>query len=152
MVGVDDKPIYLAGPMSCIPQFNFPMFDAVASLMRAKGWDIQSPAELDEDDVRNAALASKDGAPMGRVGGRDVTWGDFLARDVKLLADECGGVLLLPGWEGSKGARLEAFVAILTGLPLWEYQPAQGAGTELPHGQAMRLISNWTIEGNACDF
>lgn len=49
---------YLAGPMSNIPQFNFPAFDDAAADLRARGWDIVSPAELDRPEVRpNAADA-----------------------------------------------------------------------------------------------
>lgn len=99
---------YLAGKMSGIPQFNFPKFDRVADALRAAGMIIITPSELDTADIRAAALASKDGKPMG-VGG---SWGDFLARDVKVIADNVDGVILMDGWLGSKGARQEAFTAL----------------------------------------
>lgn len=106
------KTFYLAGPMTGIPQFNFPAFDEAAKKLRERGWDIVSPAELDEAETRADALASPDGKLIdGKSSGK--TWGDFLARDVKLIADQCGGVVFLPGWEKSKGAKLEAFVALL---------------------------------------
>ncbi len=102
---------YLAGPMSGYPQFNFPMFDAVAKGLRSLGFDVISPAELDDPQTRLEALASSDGNPIGVHG----TWGDFLARDVKIVADQVQGIILLPHWEKSRGARLEAFVGILCG-------------------------------------
>lgn len=120
-----DRPVYLAGPMSGRPMFNFPMFDAVAAMLRAQGWAVVSPAELDSPAIREAAMASSDGAPMGNVDGEAVTWGMFLARDVAVVADQSAGVMLLPGWEESRGAKLEAFTALQCYLPIWEWLPAR---------------------------
>lgn len=111
--------VYVAGPMTGLPQFNFPAFDAAAVRLRAAGYDVVSPAELDDPEDRAAALASPDGHMHGGHH-MNKTWGDFLARDVKLIAD--GGieaVFCLPGWETSRGARLETFVAFLCGLPIY---------------------------------
>lgn len=103
---------YLAGPMTNIPQFNFPAFDAAASALRLRGFEIVSPAELDDPETHKAAMASKDGAPgSGSVNGS--TWGDFLARDVKIVADRVDGIVFLPGWEKSKGAILEAMTGLM---------------------------------------
>ena len=116
--------LYLAGPMTGIPQFNFPAFDEAASNLRmvlgGDGVDVVSPAEIDDPATRAAALASKDGAPgSGTTSGE--TWGDFLSRDVKLVADEVDAIMVLPGWEDSKGARLEVFVARSVGKPVYDY-------------------------------
>ena len=105
---------YLAGPMTGIPQFNFPRFYKAAKVLRTLGYEIISPAELDDEDgTAKIALASSDGLldENSKVNGN--TWGDLLARDVKLIADTCKGTIFLPGWQKSRGARLEAFVAIL---------------------------------------
>jgi len=121
------KRFYLAGPMTGIPQFNFPAFDEAAKALRAKGFDIISPAELDKTDTREAAMASPDGSAdsYGRDAGPDgkikETWGEFLARDVKLVADEVDGLVLLPGWTRSRGARLEAFVGVTCGRVFLTY-------------------------------
>lgn len=114
---------YLAGPMTGIPQFNFPAFFAAAQALRQRGFTIVSPAELDEDATRDAALASPDGAmpSTGELGGR--TWGDILARDVKVVADRCDGIIFLPRWFESRGARLEAYVGILCGHVFGRYDP-----------------------------
>lgn len=145
------KTLYIAGPMSGIPQFNFPAFIAAAAALRALGYTIISPAETDPEDVREVALASTDGAydPNGKVGHE--TWGDMLARDVKMLADgyvtssyrdegpgqqvlPIDGIVFLPGWENSKGARLEAFVGILTGKAFALYDPDAQDATQVPAG------------------
>jgi hypothetical protein len=100
---------YIAGKMTGIPQHNIPAFDTAAIRLRELGHDITSPAELDDPATRAAALASSDGSPLDA----DETWGDFLARDVKLIADKVDGIIFLPAWDRSRGARLEAFVGLL---------------------------------------
>ena len=106
---------YLAGPMTGIPHFNFPLFIRVAAELRsAHDLVVISPAELDDEATARAAMASPDGDPSTRLPNRE-TWGDFLSRDVKLIADSVGGVILLDGWQKSRGARLEAFVGLLCG-------------------------------------
>lgn len=113
--------IYLAGPMSGIPQFNFPAFFAAAEQLRAAGFEVVSPAEIDNAEDKGAALASTDG-DMRTIENKK-TWGDFLARDVKLLADTgIQGIVFLPNWQSSKGAKLEAFVGLLQGFKFWEYE------------------------------
>ena len=106
--------------MTGLPQFNFPAFDAASAELRAEGFDVISPAELDSPEHRAAAMASPDGNPTAYNSQTGETWGDLLARDVKLIAD--GGiemVFVLPGWQRSRGARLETFVArALHGLPV----------------------------------
>jgi hypothetical protein len=115
--------LYVAGPMTHYPHFNYPAFIAAATLLRYRGHDVVSPAELDDPEDRAAALASRDGNPATYTG--TSTWGDFLARDVKLLADDgIEGIVVLPGWKASRGARLETFVAnALCGLPVFYGYP-----------------------------
>lgn len=106
------KRFYLAGPMSGIAKFNFPAFDDAALLLRRRGISIVSPAEMDDKKTRAAALRSRTGKPNGRTSNGH-TWGDFLSRDVKLIADKVDGIIFLPGWSKSRGARLEAYVGLL---------------------------------------
>ena len=115
---------YLAGPMTGIAQFNFPAFHAAAARMRALGFAVISPAEEDAPEVRTAALLSPDGKLGHDIAGH--TWGDILAKDVKIVADHVQGIVFLPGWEKSRGARLEAFVALLCGHEFAEYCPRAG--------------------------
>lgn len=105
---------YLAGPMSGLPCSNFPTFMKAAAQLRARGLEIVSPAELDDPETVRRSLANE---PTGQ------TWGDFLSRDVKIIADQCTGIILLPGWNKSRGARLEAVVALLCGHKFMRYYP-----------------------------
>lgn len=114
--------VYLAGPMSGYPQFNFPLFMRAATLLRADGWDVVSPAELDaEHGVDKEAMASTD----GNAAKLSTTWGTLLARDVKLIADGgIEGIMFLPEWERSRGARLEAFTGTqIAGFKFFKYLP-----------------------------
>jgi hypothetical protein len=112
---------YLAGPMSFIPQFNFPLFDSVAAKLREAGHTIVSPAELDDERTREIAMASPDGEPDHYEQKGGWTWGDLLARDVKVVADEVDGIVVLPGWSRSRGARLECYVAMLCNKPVFSF-------------------------------
>lgn len=115
MLTVDKTLWYLAGPMSWVPQFNIPLFDSVSAKLRADGYSILSPAELDSPLVRERALASPDGKPAKLEKDSNETWGHVLGRDVERIADEVGGIIFLPDWQKSRGAKLEAFVGLLTG-------------------------------------
>jgi hypothetical protein len=109
--------LYLAGPMSNIPQHNFPAFLEAADALRDAGFDIISPAEIDKPSTRKLALSSKDGS-IERL---DQTWGDLLSRDIKIVADEVDGVIVIDGWQKSMGARLETYCAYVRDKPVYNY-------------------------------
>lgn len=88
--------LYLSGPMSNLPDLNFPAFHAAAADLRAAGYEVASPAELPPDP--------------------DKTWEDWLRDDLHLMLD-CGGVAKLPGWHYSRGAQLEVHVADSLRMP-----------------------------------
>ena len=126
--------IYIAGPMSGIPQYNFPAFFAAADLLREQGYDVICPAEMDDEEDKGLAMQSSDGMGFARK-----TWGDFLARDVKLIADDVDGVAVLPGWEDSRGARLECFVATSVNKPVFNLEGMETISPKL----LMRTISSY---------
>lgn len=111
----EGRVFYVAGPMSGVPQFNIPLFDQVTTALRNRGYTIVSPAELDSPAMRRRALLSTDGDLKKLEKETGETWGDVLARDVKLVADKITGIIFLPDWTKSRGAKLEAFVGLLTG-------------------------------------
>lgn len=117
------KTYYLAGPMSGRPQFNVPLFREVATLLRAMDLTIINPADLDSVVMQAAALASPDGDLAALEAVSKETWGEVLARDVKIVADQVEGIVLLPDWMTSRGARLEAFVGLLCEHSFWLWIP-----------------------------
>jgi hypothetical protein len=140
------KRVYIAGPMTGIPQFNYPAFIDAARVLRSEGFDVQSPAEMDDPETAKAAMASVDGAP-GSGSANGETWGDFLARDVKLLVDDgIEAIVVLPGWARSRGARLETFVASrMAGLPILRLGPPEN-GFSLWHVPFHELTRAWIGE------
>ena len=134
---------YLAGPMTGIPQFNIPQFDEAAELLRAAGFDIVSPAERDTYETRSSALKSKDGKHDHTLVTAE-SYGDMLSRDMKIIADEVGGLILLDGWESSTGARLEVYVALVLGKKFGKFVN-KSTGPFLP--LRPDVIKEWLIFG-----
>ena len=90
--------LYVAGPMTGLPDYNYPAFAEAAARLRAVGYEVESPAE------------------PGQVPGWE--WTDYLRRGLRQMLT-CDGVALLPGWVSSRGASKEAEVAELVGMRLW---------------------------------
>ena len=96
--------VYLAGPMTGYANFNYDMFHAVASALRARGVTVISPAE-DETGVYAAAPAEEDVSPDVHAEYLRRGFAHVLRSDV---------VLLLRGWQRSHGTRHELDVASTT--------------------------------------
>ena len=130
-----DKDIlyYLCGPMSGIEFCNIPLFESAAAKLRAAGFKIVSPAELDSAAVRAEGRASHEGVIKSQ------SWGSLLGRDVEIVADKVGGLILLPGFDRSRGARLEVFTGILCNKKFGLYDPS----TESAIPADIDNIRNW---------
>src|SRR5690606_41767260 len=60
-----DKPFwYLSGPMSGYPQYNFPAFAKAAETLRGFGYNLVSPAELDDSEVYAAVINDPQGTSL----------------------------------------------------------------------------------------
>ena len=94
--------VYISGPMSGLPDNNFPAFHAAAADLRGLGYEVVNPAEIDA------------GVRADEVG-TDAFWRACMRADIKALCD-CGALALLPGWERSKGAHIELNLAHRLGM------------------------------------
>ena len=93
--------LYLAGPMTGYPEFNFPAFDEAAAELRAAGYEVINPAEVDR------ALGFD---PRSEDEYTDENYHAAMRRDIPLVM-KADGVALLPGWRASRGANIEHDVA-----------------------------------------
>lgn len=87
------KRVYIAGPMSGLPELNYPAFHAAAADLRAQGYEVENPAE----------------------GPAEASYEAYLCRGLLQMLT-CDTVALLPGWERSRGARIEHQVAQQLGM------------------------------------
>lgn len=97
--------LYIAGPMTGIPAWNFPAFDAAALYLRGCGYTVVNPAELDRE--------------CGFTQQQHTVSAEFLRsamrRDLAAICD-CDGVAVLENWQSSLGACIEVALAVRLGL------------------------------------
>ena len=103
--------VYLAGKMTNEPQWGFPEFHAAAADLRARGIEVVSPAEHDEEmgfdcTDPNATMA------WDRV--QAITW------DLKQVS-EVDAVVVLPNWVASGGAAIETRLCWWLDKPVLAY-------------------------------
>lgn len=90
--------LYVSGPMSNLPDNNFPAFHAAAQELREAGYTVINPAEIE--------------------GAEGDQWADFLRRDLRAMLAQADGIVLLTGWSESRGSRLEITVARALSWPV----------------------------------
>ncbi|KQP62944.1 dATP/dGTP diphosphohydrolase domain-containing protein [Nocardioides sp. Leaf285] len=108
----DVHAVYLAGPMTGIPAFNYPAFMNAAAALEGVGYAVFNPATHTGLDTRG--LTGNEAADHPSLRGLDRRVA-FLAYTQFILA-EADAVAVLPGWETSKGARAEVALALAAGL------------------------------------
>lgn len=99
---------YLSGPMTGLPDLNYPAFMKAATALREAGYEVYNPAEW---EMMNAV----DGVPA--VFNLRRAFADYCSY-ISLRAD---AVVVLPGWENSPGASAEVALARAIGLPVLHY-------------------------------
>lgn len=101
--------------MQGIADYNFPAFRAAAADLRDQGYDVVSPAEMDESEGFDPTSANGAALDEDRLH-------ELLSRDIELIASaSVRGIVVLPGWTDSGGARLEVHTARSLGKPVHEY-------------------------------
>lgn len=118
------KSIYVAGPMTGYPEFNFPAFFSAAAKFEADGWKVYNPAAKEHEVGVTTDPSFAVGNNVELVAnGWD--WRDAFRWDCeKVLYSD--GIYLLPGWEKSTGARAEWAVAQFAKAQNPEYQIIYG--------------------------
>lgn len=97
------RTIYVAGPMTGLPDFNYPAFNAAAATLRAQGHTVLNPAEN----------------PVPPCG----TWQGYMRLALAQLV-QCECIVLLPGWAESKGALIERKLAQVLGMDVLHFSDA----------------------------
>lgn len=93
--------VYLSGPMTGIAQFNRPMFTRVKIQIARIGATVLSPADLIPADMTKCP-----------------SWEHQMRKCVRFIAD-CTKIVMLPGWENSRGALIEHLIAAQVAVPRW---------------------------------
>lgn len=101
--------IYLAGPMTGVKDYNFPLFFEVEHELHCQGYRVENPAK-NNGDTLSAAIADAQS--------EERSWADYMRLDLVRLA-KADAVCLLPGWHNSRGARLERYIATELNMPVW---------------------------------
>ena len=89
------KRLYIAGKMSGLPDLGYPLFNAEATRLRALGYIVANPAE-------NPA------PPCG-------SWEAYMRMAIAQLIT-CDTIVMLPGWDDSRGAKIKHRLAGDLGL------------------------------------
>lgn len=103
------KSIYIAGPMSGYPEFNFPAFFAAQRRLEAQGWKVWNPAAKDGEDMLDTQAFKTGDHHRAVACGFDFRAAYSWDCDKVINGD---GIYMLRGWEASPGARGEHAVAV----------------------------------------
>lgn len=102
------EPVYIAGPMTGLPEFNYPLFFSVEASLRTLGVnDIENPARVE--------------IPQGLV----PNWNWYMRAGLTRLL-RCNTIVLLDNWEESAGAVIEQGLAETLGLTMYEWSEISG--------------------------
>jgi hypothetical protein len=99
---------YLAGPMRGLPNSNFDSFAEAREHLRGAGYAVICPVEAGE-------------ARLGEIVPADDKNFYKQMHHCYNAVLESEGVIVLPGWGRSEGAKAEVLVAVTTGKPIYAY-------------------------------
>lgn len=107
------KRVYLAGPMSNLPYFNFPAFMEAEETLQSEGYEVFNPAKKDieryGEGIANCPNGTHEEALINV--GQPVTYRDCLRVDLNWILDNADAIAYLPGWEKSSGVKAEKALA-----------------------------------------
>jgi hypothetical protein len=134
--------VYIAGPMRGYKDFNFPAFDAARDTFLKLGYAVISPADIDRVEKADAPKATaEEVSDQARYIERD-------SMALRLLSKQNysgnNGVVLLTGWESSKGAAGEFFTARWHGLKFYHHMGSESSADNYLHDFALRNVRTST--------
>jgi hypothetical protein len=139
MIDDNEPVIYLSGPMTGLPDFNYPLFHGVAEHFRSEGLTILSPAEVDggEQVVAHESHCAGNSTPEACtcIAGAKAAkpWQYYMTKAItmQMQANAWAG---LPGWFNSRGAKREFDLAVdlRHALYLVKFMPFGPVLEELP--------------------
>ena len=102
------KTIYISGPMKNITDGNMQAFDKAEKRLKELGYETLNPHKIGEElNIKFFEI------------GKVPTYEDYLREDIIQMLAKCEKVLVLPGWRGSKGSKLEIANALACGLDVF---------------------------------
>ncbi|WP_433225444.1 DUF4406 domain-containing protein [Actinomadura formosensis] len=107
--------IYLSGPMRSEPDMGRTAFARAAAALRGQGHVVYAPTEEDGGDAREG-----DAVRLAFAEGMD------------RLCCHADGVVVLPGWRSSRGARAEVSTALALDIPVWPLTKFLLGGEDAP--------------------
>ena len=87
--------VYLAGPMSYLPQYNYPAFDKAAAKLRQAGHTVYNPADNDREKGYAKEIEANGGKVSPALKRR------IIQDDLLWIINEADAIAYLPGWDGS---------------------------------------------------
>ena len=124
--------IYLCGPMTGIDDLNHPAFFKAETHLMAMMYDVINPARMDEELGLDPHQGVMDPEFLKKAAQRDL--------EAVIASD---GIVLLPDWEKSKGAKAELAVAQWLGKKVYLYPSMVEYGKESILDTAKRLTSSY---------
>lgn len=103
------KRVYLSGPMSGIPEKNKAEFCKAQAHYMSEGFFVINPHEIGETMY----------FVMTRTHGKEPIERYYIAEDLQYLG-HCDMMVLLPGWENSKGCNIEIAFATQYDIPIYQ--------------------------------
>lgn len=103
------KAVYLSGPMTGHPDWNYPAFHNAAAKLRASGYAVVNPAEAYD-------------------GNTTLPFDVYLRHDLRSILQDCDTIVVLEGWEKSPGAVLEVAVGAALGHGILTFTDHEDGG------------------------
>lgn len=102
--------VYISGPITGYENGNRPAFYEAKESLVNMGYEVVVPFDNNTNDEESEVIGDNTSNKY---------W-DILIKDIRSLL-KVQGIVFIPEWETSKGARVEAYIGLINGLPMWEF-------------------------------